>query len=596
MSKTRTIGHKGGPQHGAGPIQLSADGMLLAIGCNDGVYVYDMDSLEQIARLDSSPIQLAFTPDGKRIVTVGIGTHMVLWDIASKSTVWEIEATCKEGIVRSVDTSPDGKWIASGSLDRTARIWDAESGEAVCEFDDHTSGNVFDVSFSRDGSMLATTCFDGCSRVFDIEARRLLLTFEGMRERNASHVYSNIFSADDKLIVSTAPAAGAIVWQVAPGKVICECKDSKDAVGAMFIPGNKRVLTSHYTGYVNLYDVATGECLRTLQAHEGRTQNSTLTPDGKTLVTTSMDAKIRLWDVDTLTQLGQIDGHKAEITDLRYSANGRYLATAHLYGGASLWDLRKETSTELPYYAMHAGRSVATSKSGSLVAYDSDQTVFVYDAETKEHVAEFRRGHGETGIWWGQHLTFVGSEHQLAFASDNLFDGNRQITIWDVDAKQLDRMLEVPADLGHSVVAFSPDGTRAITSHRNSGRIIRVDRDEPPVDFELTDEPTVLAISPDNRLLCGGHENGTLTWRRTFDGTVDEQIPTHHVGSSIRSIAFSADGKDIAISCEDETSVWSIPAGETLAITKHTGLLTSHPRDHAFAIASKSQVHLWNWR
>ena len=590
----RTIGHKGGPQHGAGPIQLSADGKLLAVGCNDGVYVYNVDSFAQVARLDVSPIQLAFTPDGKRIVTASIGDKAALWEVATESKVWEITPN-KGRIVRSVDASPDGRWIATGTIDNTARIWDAESGEAICEFGNHTGGNVFDVAFSRDSSKLATACFDGCSRVYDIEAQRLLITFEGMRERKANHVYSNVFSSDDELIVTSAPAAGVLVWRAATGEVTCECKDARDAVGALILPGNKRLLTSHYTGYVKLYDVESGECLRTLQAHDGRTQNAALTPCGKTLVTTSMDARIRLWDVETLTQLGQLDGHKAEITDLCYSANGRYLATAHLYGGASLWDLQTETVTELPNYAMHAGRSVATSPSGALVAYDSDQHVFVYDAETKERVAEFRRGHGETGIWWGQRLTFLG-EHRLAFASDNLFEGKRPIVIWDVKTKRLDRMLEVATDQGHSVVAFSPDGTRAITFHGKSGRIIQIDQDEPPVDFELSDEPTVLAIPPDNQSLCAGHENGALKWLRMPDGLVDDQIPTLNTGSSIRSIAFSADGKSIALSCEKETSVWSIPVGEKLATTRHTGLLTTHPRDNEFAIASKSQVYLWRWK
>ena len=248
MTETiRTIGHKGGPQHGAGPIQLSADGKLLAVGCNDGVYVYDIGSFEPVARLDASPVQLAFTPDAKRIATGGIGDQLVLWEIATESKVWEITPK-KDRIVRSVDVSPDGKWIASGTIDNTARIWDAASGEAICEFDDHSGGNVFDVAFSRDSSKLATACFDGCSRVFDLEARKLLITFEGFRERSAGHVYSNVFSDDGELIVSTAPEAGALVWRTATGEVVCECKDAKDAVGALFLPGNKRVLTSHYTG------------------------------------------------------------------------------------------------------------------------------------------------------------------------------------------------------------------------------------------------------------------------------------------------------------------------------------------------------------
>lgn len=595
----RTIGHKGGPQHGAGPIQLSADGKLLAVGCNDGVYVYAVDSLQQVAQVDASPVQLAFTPDGKRIVTGGIGTRLTLWEIASESSVWDIEATDKRSWVRSVDVSPDGKWIASGATDKTARVWDATTGDAICEFADHAGGNVFDVAFSSDSSKLATACFDGRSRVFDLDERKLLHSFEGFRERSGQHVYSNVFSDDGELIVSAAPEGGVLVWRTATGEVVCKCKNASDAVGALFLPGNKRVITSHYSGWVKLYDVESGKCLRTLQAHDGRTQNAALTPCGKTLVTTSMDAKIRLWDIETLTQKAEIDGHKSEITDLCYSSDGRHVATAHLYGGASLWDLQTETAIELPGYAMHAGRSVATSRSGALVAYDSDQHVYVYDAEKKERVAEFRRGHDETGIWWGQRLTFIGDDQKLAFASDRLFEERRPVVIWDVPTKRFERLVEVrPADLGHGVVAFSPDGTRAIMTLlevSDRGTIVRLDREMPHVEFTITEEPTVFAISPDNQSLCAGHKNGTLRWLQMSDGAVDEEMPTLNAGSSIKSIAFSADGKHFAMCGEDGTSVWSIPAGEKLATTDHTGLLTPHPHDHEFAIASHSRIHLWRW-
>ena len=592
----RTIGHKGGPQHGAGPIQLSADGKLFAVGCNDGVYFYAVDSLQQVAQLDASPVQLAFTPDGNQIVTGGIGTRVTLWEISNESSVWDIEATDKRSWVRSVDISPDGRWIASGATDKTARIWDAMTGDAICEFDDHTGGNVFDVAFSPDSSKLATACFDGRCRVFDLDERKLLHSFEGFRERGGQHVYSNVFSDDGELIVSAAPHGGVLVWRTETCEVVCECKNANEAVGALFLPGNKRVITSHYPGWVKLYDVDSGKCLRTLQAHDGRTQNAALTPCGRTLVTTSMDAKIRLWDIETLTQKAEINGHKSEITDLCYSSDGRHVATAHLYGGASLWDLQTERAIALPYYAMHAGRSVAASRSGKLIAYDSDQHVYVYDAERMEHLSEFRRGNnGEHGIWWGQRLTFVGDNRRLAFASDSLFDEQRPIVIWDVHAKQIERLVVLPA--GFSVVAFSPDGTRAVVSGGDDkGLIVRLDEESPHVEYTLSKAPTAWAISHDNQTMCVGHRNGIPTWLYTSDCTVEDKAPKLNVGSSISAIEFSSDGQYLAVCNDDVTSVWSYPDGEGLATTEQKGLLIAHPHDSEFAIASNSRVHLWRWK
>ena len=95
---------------------------------------------------------VAFSPDGKQVVS-GSGDHTVrLWDAATGAAVQTLEGHTDS--VSSVAFSPDGKQVVSGSDDETVRLWDAATGAAVQTLEGHTD-SVSSVAFSLDGKLLS---------------------------------------------------------------------------------------------------------------------------------------------------------------------------------------------------------------------------------------------------------------------------------------------------------------------------------------------------------------------------------------------------------------------------------------------------------
>ncbi|MEH2453638.1 WD40 repeat domain-containing protein, partial [Nostoc sp.] len=102
-----------------------------------------------------------------------------------------------QGTVRGVSFSPDGKTIATASLDGTARLWNLQ-GQLLQEFKGH-QGTVRGVSFSPDGKTIATASLDGTARLWPVENLDQLL----VRGCNWLHNYlqnnSNVSESDKHL-------------------------------------------------------------------------------------------------------------------------------------------------------------------------------------------------------------------------------------------------------------------------------------------------------------------------------------------------------------------------------------------------------------
>jgi hypothetical protein len=119
--------------------------------------------------------------------------------------------------VTSVCFSPDGERLATGSLDHTARVWEARTGQPLFTLQGHSLG-VYSVSFSPDGTRLATGSADKTARLWDVRTAQEIHTLQG----HARAVIGVAFSPDGQRLTGRDDAGKVLLWDVATGKPVNE--------------------------------------------------------------------------------------------------------------------------------------------------------------------------------------------------------------------------------------------------------------------------------------------------------------------------------------------------------------------------------------
>ena len=196
------------------------------------------------------------------------------------------------GSVNGVIFSPDGTRLATASSDKTAKVWDAESGKELLTLSH--SGFVNDVVFSLDGKRLATASSDQTAKVWDAESGKELLTLS-----HSDFVNNVVFSPDGKRLATASNDQTSKIWDVTSGKELLALRGHSDPVSDVtFSPDGKRLATVSDDETAKVWDAESGKELLTLRGHSNIVNSVAFSPDGKYLATASHDGTVRVYTFD----------------------------------------------------------------------------------------------------------------------------------------------------------------------------------------------------------------------------------------------------------------------------------------------------------
>jgi len=314
-----------------------------------------------------------------------------------------------DGIVWSVAFSPDGRLLASGSTDKTIKLWDVASGSLVRTLTGHTMA-VSSVAFSPDGRLLASgNGWPDTIKLWDMASGSLVRTLSG----HTGPVTSVAFSPDGRLLASSSCgrsltqspwcAQGEIkLWEVASGREVRTLTGHTSWVNSVAFSPDGRLLASGAAwpdGTTKLWDVATGSLVRTLTGHTWGVLSMAFSPDGRLLASGScghlnssgecIQGEIKLWDVTSGSLVRTISGHTGGVWSVAFSPDGRLLASGSCgqfiagfckQGEIKLWEVATGREVRTLKGHNYAVTSVAFSPDGQLLASGSlDGTIKLWD-------------------------------------------------------------------------------------------------------------------------------------------------------------------------------------------------------------------------
>ncbi|RDW58771.1 hypothetical protein BP6252_13247 [Coleophoma cylindrospora] len=275
---------------------------------------------------------VAFSPDGKKVVSGSFDRTVRLWDAVTGTPLQTLRDHTSR--VNSVAFSPDGKQVVSGSADRTVRLWDAVTGAPLQTLESYT-GSVNSVAFSPDSKRVVSGLADRTVWLWDAVTGAPLQILEG----HTTWVYSVAFSPDGKYIVSGSGDRTVQVWDIVTGEELQTLQGHMGQVNSVALsPDGKQVVSCSDDRMIQLWDIVTETTTQTLKRHLGSVNSMAFSPDGKQVVSGSDDRTVRLWDVITGAQMQTLEGHTCQVYSVAFSPDGKYVVSGSSDRTVQVWD------------------------------------------------------------------------------------------------------------------------------------------------------------------------------------------------------------------------------------------------------------------
>jgi WD40 repeat protein len=295
------------------------------------------------------------------------------------------------GSVNSIAVSQDGRYVLSGSMDCTIKVWDLHTSQCLHTLVRHQN-EVSSVAVSPDGLYIVSGSSDNTIKVWKLDTGQFIRSLNGHTDR----VTSVAVSSDGRYVLSGSMDSTIKVWDIQTGQYLRTLEGHTGRVNSVAVsPEGRYVLSGSEDNTIKVWNIQTGQHLNTLEGHTNWVNSVTVSPDGLYILSGSRDNSIKVWAFETGQYLRTLEGHTNWVNSVAVSSDGRYAQSGCADDTIKVWDI--DTGQCLRTLVGHADwvKSVAAIPDGLYagISGSADNTIKVWEdisSATQMYISELQ--------------------------------------------------------------------------------------------------------------------------------------------------------------------------------------------------------------